>query len=280
MLLNIALHRSTEEDQQQMFLRYIDELTVWHLRIPSLFQDPPKMLAAKGLQANFYMGCSGQVVESVYSELSGRRDVYDQIVTDLRARGLLNSPSSFLHTTMTGNGMVAKRTTALADAFLTFIAAPPTRSEFGGPPLLPNGVCILRGRSLPLTVGANTYLSAVGGPEPLRYSDGGVTMDRATQSHQGLDLLNGLTRSGGTGKDALLPSCPRHCGVAYRHHQWAPEQRRQLPGAQRLSDFPSVHNVGMTFISSLNEAEVALSAGVCILNEDAPLTVKVLEGHG
>lgn len=32
-LLNIALHRSTDKDQQQTFLRYIDELTVWHIRI-------------------------------------------------------------------------------------------------------------------------------------------------------------------------------------------------------------------------------------------------------
>jgi hypothetical protein len=70
-LLNIALHRSTDEDQQQTFLRYIDELTVWHLRILSLFQDPPKMLSTKGVQANFYMGGGAQVIESVYPELSG-----------------------------------------------------------------------------------------------------------------------------------------------------------------------------------------------------------------
>jgi hypothetical protein len=125
-LLNIALHRSTDEDQQQTFLRYIDELTVWHLRILSLVQDPPKMLAAKGLQSNFYMGGGGQVIETVFPELNGHRDVYDQVVTDLHARGLLNSPASFLHTTMTGNGMVAKRTTPLADDFLAFIADPVT----------------------------------------------------------------------------------------------------------------------------------------------------------
>jgi hypothetical protein len=93
-------------------------------------------------------------------------------------------------------------------------------------------------------------------------------------------LLYGPTRGGGTGKDTLPHAAPLNCGVAYHHHQWAPEQRRQLQGAQRLSDFASVHNVGMTFIGSLDEAEVALSAGVFILNADAPLTVKVLEGHG
>jgi hypothetical protein len=84
------------------------------------------MLVAKGLKANFYMGGSAQVIESVYPELNGHRQFYDQIVTDLHARGLLDSPPSFLHTMMTGNGMVAKRTTPLADSFLTFIADPLT----------------------------------------------------------------------------------------------------------------------------------------------------------
>ena len=31
-LLNIALQREPEEDQQRMFLCYIDEFTVWHIR--------------------------------------------------------------------------------------------------------------------------------------------------------------------------------------------------------------------------------------------------------
>jgi hypothetical protein len=44
-LLNIALHRSTDEDQQQIFLRYIDELTVWHLRILQLFPREPLKIA-------------------------------------------------------------------------------------------------------------------------------------------------------------------------------------------------------------------------------------------
>jgi hypothetical protein len=39
-LLNVALGRSPEEHQQQTFLRYIEELTVWHLEILLLFQSP------------------------------------------------------------------------------------------------------------------------------------------------------------------------------------------------------------------------------------------------
>lgn len=53
----------------------------------------------------------------------GRREFYDQVVADLNARGLLNSPN-FLHSTMSAAGMVAKRTATLADAFTTFITDP------------------------------------------------------------------------------------------------------------------------------------------------------------
>ena len=70
------------------------------------------------------MGGAAQVLENAYPEYRGKREFYDQVVNDLGNRGLLSSPSSFLHTTMTGDGMVTKRTTALADAFLAFIADP------------------------------------------------------------------------------------------------------------------------------------------------------------
>lgn len=122
-LLNIALHRGPEEDQQQMFLRYIDEFTIWHVRILALFRDPPKHLAAKGVRTNYYMGGGSQVLEDVYPELEGQRELYDQISSDLNARGLFNSPH-FLHTAMSAQGMVSKRTTPLADRFLDFISSP------------------------------------------------------------------------------------------------------------------------------------------------------------
>jgi len=123
-LLNIALRRSTDEDQQQTFLRYIDELTVWHLRILTLFQDPPKQLTAKGVKTNYYAGSASQVLEDVYPELKGKREFYDQVAADLNSRGLVGA--GFLYGMMTPQGMVAKRTTPLADAFLAFITDPTT----------------------------------------------------------------------------------------------------------------------------------------------------------
>ena len=121
-LLNIALHRSTDEDQQQTFLRYIEELTVWHLRILRLFQNPSKHLATKGLGTSYYMGSASQVLTDFYPELADKRELYDQIAADLASRGLVGA--GFLHGMMSAQGMVAKRTSVLADRFLDFIADP------------------------------------------------------------------------------------------------------------------------------------------------------------
>jgi hypothetical protein len=129
-LLNIALRRSPEEDQQQIFLRYIEELTAWHIKFLALFQDPPRLLAAKEIKTNYYIGAGSQVLEDVYPELSDKRELYDQIATDLDARGLIGG-TAFLHGSMSAQGMVSKRTTPLADAFLAFVSEPPELSTSG-----------------------------------------------------------------------------------------------------------------------------------------------------
>jgi hypothetical protein len=123
-LLNIALQRTTDEDQQQIFLRYIAELTIWHIRFLALFQAPQAKLAAKGVKTNYYIGGASQVLEDYYPELQGKREFYDQIVADLDARGLIGG-SSFLHSSMSAQGMVSKRTTPLADTFLALVSTPP-----------------------------------------------------------------------------------------------------------------------------------------------------------
>lgn len=136
-VLNTALGQTPEEDQILMFLRYVEELTSWHVRFLQLFQAPVEVLTSKGVQFNsmggvasgsrrfnYTMGGPSVVLELAYPELQGRREFYDQIAGDLRSRGLLNSPGDFLHTTMSANGMLSKRTTATADAFLGFIKSP------------------------------------------------------------------------------------------------------------------------------------------------------------
>ena len=74
-LLNIALLRTPDEDQQQIFLRYIEELTAWHIKFLALFENPPRLLATRGIRNNYYIGAGSQVLEDVYPKLAGKRAV-------------------------------------------------------------------------------------------------------------------------------------------------------------------------------------------------------------
>jgi len=72
--------------------------------------------------ANISMGAMSHLVENVFPELNGKRDIYDLIWKDLYSRTLVNTDG--LHTMMTGSGVVAKRTTKIGEVFLGYIKNP------------------------------------------------------------------------------------------------------------------------------------------------------------
>lgn len=124
-VLNVAAGRAPAEDEQTMFLGYVETLTAWHLRMLKFFENPMGMAAARGARTDYSIaGSLSQPLHDVYPDLRDRRDFYDQITRDLASRGFLNSSADVLHTMMTGSGMNAKRTTEIADRFLAFIASP------------------------------------------------------------------------------------------------------------------------------------------------------------
>lgn len=121
---NAALPHAPDEDLQLVFLRFIDELTPWHLRILDLLDGPGEW--GRRNKINFpgwSMGGPSTVLEFAFHDLRGQRDFYDQVVSDLQVRGLI-SQGSFLHTTMTGGGMMASRSTSMGKQFLRFIRKP------------------------------------------------------------------------------------------------------------------------------------------------------------
>lgn len=123
-VLNSALPNPPHEDEQMIFLRLIDQLTPWHLRVLLLLNDPVRWMERNGVRnPGWGMGGPSNVLEHCLPELRGQRETYDQIVRDLPAEGLLGQ-GQFLHVTMTGAGMVASRTTARGKRFLKFITAP------------------------------------------------------------------------------------------------------------------------------------------------------------
>jgi len=124
-VLNIAIGRTPDEDEQAMFLGYIDALSTWHIRLLRFLENPAKLAAERQVRTDYTIGGSmSDLLEQVYPELRGRRDFYDQIMRDLRVRGFLNSGEDVLHVMMTGSGILAKRTTEPADRFVAFISSP------------------------------------------------------------------------------------------------------------------------------------------------------------
>jgi hypothetical protein len=124
-LLNIAINRAPDEDQQAIFLAYIETLSTWHIRILKFFEAPLRFARERGARTDYSLvGSPSQPLEEVFPELRGRLEFYEQIVRDLHTRGLMSGDEHMLHTMMAGSGVFAKRTTELADRFLAFIASP------------------------------------------------------------------------------------------------------------------------------------------------------------
>jgi hypothetical protein len=116
-VLNVASGQAPEEALQQMFLNFIDVFTEWHVRLLTLFRDPPT-------QSGMLAGGLDHVIENTHPELQGRREFYDSVWRDLYLRGLVNTET--LHVTMSAGGLAQKRTSRHGDMFLAFIAKPKT----------------------------------------------------------------------------------------------------------------------------------------------------------
>lgn len=123
-VLNSALPNPPQEDDQMIFLRLIDQLTPWHLRVLALLDNPVGWMERNGIQnPDWGIGGPSTVLEHCLPDLRGQRETYDQIVRDLQTEGLLGQ-GQYLHVTMTGSGMVASRTTERGKRFIKFITAP------------------------------------------------------------------------------------------------------------------------------------------------------------
>lgn len=123
-VLNAALPNAPLEDEQMIFLRLIDQLTPWHLRVLSVLDEPVRWMERHGVaNLGWRTGGTSAVLEHCLPDLRGQRDTYDPIVRDLQSEGVLDQ-GQFLHVTMTGNGMVASRTTERGKRFVRFITSP------------------------------------------------------------------------------------------------------------------------------------------------------------
>jgi hypothetical protein len=101
----------------------LDTFTVWHIKILQFFDNPTKWFENAGQNPpNFMMGSLSSILTNAFPPLSGQQELLDVIWRDLHDNGLHNT--SGLMTTMSGNGLLANRTTQLGQEFLKFISTP------------------------------------------------------------------------------------------------------------------------------------------------------------
>ena len=120
-VLNATLPNAPEESLQHIFLNLVDTMTVWHLQILRLFHEPRSWFVENGGRVpEIGGGQLGRVLEAAYPKMAAQRTLYDHIVKDLNARGLLSVDS--LHgPNMSAGGLMESRSTALGKLFLAFI---------------------------------------------------------------------------------------------------------------------------------------------------------------
>ena len=114
-ILNVATGQSPDEALEHMFFDWIDSLSVLHIKILRLFQNPTP-------PPNMSMGGLSSVLEYNMPELRGSAPIYTQVWKDLYIRGLTNTEG--MNTTMSEQGLGSKRTSQIGDAFLKFISEP------------------------------------------------------------------------------------------------------------------------------------------------------------
>lgn len=119
---NNAVGLDIDSDMKQMFLEHAKTLTSSHLRILEFLDNPHGYGDRHAVKFGNYMaGGVSTILEEAIPVLKGRREIYDQLVQDLYAKGLLNIDKNGLHTMMTETGMFASRTTEIGKKFLEFV---------------------------------------------------------------------------------------------------------------------------------------------------------------
>lgn len=110
-----SLNPDIDEEKLIVFLSLLDKYTVSHIKIIYFFNNPKRF---DGISSSSYMmGSPSTPLFQAFPELNNGlfKKMYDDLYTD----GMVNTEN--LNVTMTGSGMVAKRTTQLGDDFLRFI---------------------------------------------------------------------------------------------------------------------------------------------------------------
>jgi hypothetical protein len=121
-VLNAGLGQLPDDIERAIMLSLIDQLTPAHLAVLALMRAPGKNDQVAKRFASVSLGGLTRVIQTGVPVLAGRDQLVAVIWRNLFDAGLMEAVN--LNVTMSGSGLMEKRTSQLGDRFLDFISDP------------------------------------------------------------------------------------------------------------------------------------------------------------
>jgi len=118
-IINSGISQSVDRSVQQIFLAYVDDFTVWHLKILKLVNDPPEKFGDYSMNPGVMQG-SFDMILRIFPELQGKDDFFRFIWKDLYLKGLVSQE----HLHVTPGNRHSRITTDYGSKFVSFIEKP------------------------------------------------------------------------------------------------------------------------------------------------------------
>lgn len=119
-ILNTATGDSPDKTVSQIFLNQLDKFTVWHIKILNFIDNPREWFKKYNKIPPSYMtGSIYSVLEEAFPELKSQSALVDIIWDDLKTAGFHKTGD--LRTMMSGDGVLANRSTVFGSEFVAFI---------------------------------------------------------------------------------------------------------------------------------------------------------------
>jgi hypothetical protein len=120
---NSVLPNAPDPIIQALFVAWVDQYTVLHLRVLAVFDDPMGWFGTHRIPLPIgTFSAVSAVLEAALPELERQPEIYRQVWRDLSAAGFVGGID--LNTTMTATGATERRSTEIGRQFLRFIQAP------------------------------------------------------------------------------------------------------------------------------------------------------------
>ncbi|MGL4000198.1 hypothetical protein ACR3LR_10320 [Pantoea eucalypti] len=111
-IINVAEGSEPDEALQQIFLNYIDQFTLLHIKLL-------RFALERNVSDSIYMGSLRSVLLDMHPELSTKESLVDLVWKELYTGGLVTQNT--LVSTLSNNGLRQKITTSMGDRFVKFI---------------------------------------------------------------------------------------------------------------------------------------------------------------